>query len=145
MWKVGTKVAKKVLIFFSLEVGQLELSTSLPHHLPMNSIELLSLNTAEVTKPRRQHIRDGRGTGNWVRRMTLWGNSVDIWWLRFFKASKHENKICLDDMNHKSLKLSRLGFTGSLPQILGVMLPVVCICHEEWCYQELHGSELKSS
>lgn len=65
--------------------------TSLPHHLPMNSIQLLSLNTAEVTKPRRQHIRDGRGTGNLVR-LTLWGNSVDIWWLRFFKASKHENK-----------------------------------------------------
>ena len=80
MWKVGTKVAKKVLICFSLEVGQLEPSTILPHHLPMNSIELLSLNTAEVTKPRRQHIRYGRGTGtgNLVRRMTLWGNSVDI-------------------------------------------------------------------
>lgn len=133
MWKVGTKVAKKVLIFFSLEVGQLEPSTILPHHLPMNSIELLSLNTAEVTKPRRQHIRDGRGTGtgNLVRRMTLWGNSVDIGWLRLNKASKHENKICRDDVNHKSFKLSRLGFTGSLPQILGGMLPVVWIWHEE--------------
>ena len=79
-WNKG---CQKSVDLVSLQVGQLELSRTFHTTYPSTP-----LNSCLWTQRKWQNL----GGSNLVRRMTLRGNSVDIWWLRFFKASKHENK-----------------------------------------------------